>query len=65
MTALTRIEKLEQKLLQRVKKVHFVGWADCAWKECDGLVRQPNESQENFFKRLRLNNPDKMIFWCD
>jgi hypothetical protein len=65
MTALSRLEKLEQKLLPKVKQVHFVGWADCEWKECDGLVRHANESKEQFFKRVRLNNPDRLIFWCE
>jgi hypothetical protein len=65
MTALSRLEKLEEKLLPKVKQVHFVGWADCQWKTCDGLVRQTNESKEQFFKRVRLNNPDRLIFWCD
>jgi len=65
MTALSRLEKLEEKLLPKVKQAHFVGWADCEWKECDGLVRHANESKEQFFKRVRLNNPDRKIFLCD
>jgi hypothetical protein len=65
MTARSRIESLEQKLLLKVKQVHFVGWADCKWNTCDGLFRQPNESKEQFFKRVRLNNPERLIFWCD
>ncbi len=65
MTALSRLEKLEQKLLRKVKEVHFVGWAGCEWNECDGLVRQTNESKKQFFKRVRLNNPDRLIFWCE
>jgi hypothetical protein len=65
MTARSRIKSLEQKLLLKVKQVHFVGWADCKWNTCDGLFRQPNESKEQFFKRVRLNNPERLIFWCD
>ncbi len=64
MTTLSRLEKLEEKLLPKVKEVHFVGWADCEWNECDGLVRQHDETKEQFFKRVRLNNPDRLIFWC-
>jgi hypothetical protein len=64
-TTLSRFEKLEQTLMPKVKEVHFVGWADCEWKECDGLVRQPDESKEQFFKQVRLNNPDRLIFWVD
>jgi len=64
-TALSRIEKLEQKLLPKVKQVHFVGWADCEWRECDGLIRQPDETKEQFFKRVRLNNSKREIFWCE
>ena len=65
MTALSRLEKLEEKLLLKVKQVHFVGWADCEWNKCDGLDRQPNETKEKFFKRVRLNNPERKIFWCE
>jgi hypothetical protein len=65
MTPLSRLEKLEQKLLPKVKQVHFVGWADCQWNKCDGLDRQSNETKEQFFKRVRLNNPDRKIFWCE
>lgn len=65
MTILSRLEKLEQKLQPKIKQVHFVGWADCAWNQCHGLVRQPNESKEQFFRRVRLNNPDRLIFWCE
>ena len=65
MTAISRLEKLEQKLLPKVKEVHFVGWSDCAWNECDGLARQSNETKEQFFKRVRQNNPNRLIFWCE
>ncbi len=64
MTAISRLEKLEEKLLPKAKQVHFVGWADCQWNECDGLVRHPDETKEQFFKRVRLNNPQRNIFWC-
>ncbi len=64
MTALSRLEKLEEKLLPKVKQVYFVGWANCEWNTCEGLVRQPNESKEQFFKRIRLSNQNKFIFWC-
>jgi len=65
MTTLSRLEKLEEKLLPKAKQAHFIGWADCEWRACDGLVRQPNESKAQFFKRVRLNNPDRLIFWCE
>jgi hypothetical protein len=65
MTTLIRLEKLEKKLLNKVKQVHFIGWKDCAWSECDGLIRQPNESKEQFFNRVRLKSSDKIIFWCE
>jgi hypothetical protein len=63
MTTLSRLEKLEEKLLPKVKQVHFVGWADCEWRECDGLFRRPDETKEQFFRRIKLNNPKKKVFW--
>jgi len=65
MTLKSRLQKLEQTLQPNIKQVHFVGWMDCEWSECDGLIRKRNESKELFFKRVRLDNPDKIIFWCD
>jgi hypothetical protein len=65
MTLKTRLHKLTNKLKPEVQEVHFFGWADCAWNECDGLVRQPNESKELFFERVRQNDPDKLIFWFE
>jgi hypothetical protein len=65
MTFISRLGRLEEKLQTKIQEVHFIGWADCEWKECGGLVRQTNESKEQFFKRVRLNNPDKLIFWCE
>ena len=64
MTMVSRLGRLEEKLLPKVREVHFVGWADCEWHECDGIVRQSNETEEQFFKRVRLNNPEGKIFWC-
>lgn len=64
MNALYRLEKIEGKLLPKVQKIHFIAWADCKWNQCEGLVRQSNESKEKFFKRIRLNKPDKLIYWC-
>jgi hypothetical protein len=64
MSLKSRLSKIEATL-PAVVTVHFFGWADCAWNECDGLVRQPNESKELFFKRIRQNNPDRLMFWCD
>jgi hypothetical protein len=65
MTFISRLGRLEEKLQPKIQEVHFFGWADCEWNECDDLVREPNESKEQFFKRIRLNNPDKLFFWCD
>jgi hypothetical protein len=65
MTFISRLEKLEQKLQPKVKEVHFFGWADCEWNECDGLIRQVDETIEQFLKRIRLSNPKKLIFWCE
>ena len=65
MTSISRLEKLEQKLQPKIKEVLFIGWADCEWNECDGLIRQVDETIEQFLKRIRLSNPEKLIFWCE
>jgi hypothetical protein len=64
MTIVSRLGRLEEKLLPKVREVHFVGWADCEWYECNGIVKQSNETEEQFFKRVRLSNPEGKIFWC-
>jgi hypothetical protein len=65
MTSISRLEKLEQKLQPKIKEVLFIGWADCEWNECDGLIRQVDETIEQFLKRIRLGNPEILIFWCE
>jgi hypothetical protein len=45
-------------------KVHFLGWADCEWREAEGLVRGENESREDFFSRVQAITDNKFI-WCN
>lgn len=58
-----RLAKIE-KNVPVVDKVHFLGWADCEWKEAEGLVRAENESREEFFERVKIITNKKWI-WCD
>jgi hypothetical protein len=58
-----RLAKIE-KSIPDVDKVHFLGWADCEWKEAEGLVRSENESKEEFFERVQ-STTDKKWIWCD
>jgi hypothetical protein len=45
-------------------KVHFFGWADCEWREAEGLVRHENESKDDFFDRVKAIT-DKKFIWCE
>ena len=47
-----------------VDEVHFLGWADCEWREAEGLVRAEDESKEAFFERVKCIT-DKKWIWCD
>lgn len=58
-----RLAKIE-KSLPDVDKVHFLGWADCKWKEAEGLIRAEDESKEEFFERVK-SITDKKWIWCD
>ncbi len=58
-----RLAKIE-KNVPDVDKIHFLGWADCEWKEAEGLVRAGNESREEFFERVKIITNKKWI-WCD
>lgn len=58
-----RLAKIEAKVPE-VDKVHFLGWADCEWREAEGLVRHENESKEGFFDRVKAAT-DKKWIWCD
>jgi hypothetical protein len=65
MTALSRLEKLEEKLKPEKKKVYFMGWAGCQFKHSNGLTRWDGESKEQYFKRVTENDPNRMIHWFD
>lgn len=53
-----------EKNAPAIDKVHFLGWADCEWREAEGLVRHVNESKEDFFDRVKAIT-DKKFIWCD
>lgn len=63
MSLKNRLAKIE-KNAPRLDEVHFMGWADCEWKEAEGLVRAKDESQKEFFARVRSVTNSKWI-WCD
>lgn len=59
----SRLAKIEGNT-PKADKVHFLGWADCEWREAEGLVRGENESKEDFFDRVKATTDNKFI-WCD
>ena len=64
MTLKTRLQKLTNKLKPEAIKVHYFGWADCTWSESEGLVRQEEESKEDFCKRV-YQTTKKQFLWFD
>lgn len=56
-----RLSKIEEKTPMD-DKVTFIGWADCEWREAEGMVRQDKESIEDFFARVRAATNKKWIF---
>lgn len=64
MTALSRLEKLEEKLIPKVKKTYFIGWGNCEWKKCEDLIRGEDESKEQFFNRVKRRYPKKIVHCC-
>lgn len=63
MSLKSRLAKIE-KDAPKEEKVHFLGWADCEWREAEGLVRGEGESKEDFFERVKAAT-DKKFIWCD
>lgn len=63
MSLKSRLTKIEKDAPEE-EKVHFLGWADCEWREAEGLIRAEGESKEDFFKRVR-SITDKKWIWCD
>lgn len=64
MSLTSRIEKLEKKLTPQKEKIYYVGWANCTWTKSEGLTREPNESKDDFCKRLYLATK-KQFLWFD
>jgi len=63
MSLASRIEKLESKLQLEEVRVTFLGWRGCEWKYSNGLIRDANETKEQFFKRIAKTSSSKFI-WC-
>lgn len=64
MTALSRLEKLEEKLKPEKKKVYFMGWAGCEYKQSNGLTRLEGESKKDFCNRV-YKATKKQFLWFD
>jgi hypothetical protein len=62
MSLASRLKKLEIKLLSTRLEIYWIMWRDCQWNECEGLVRNPNESIEDFKIRV-LSVSDKKFLW--
>jgi hypothetical protein len=63
MTLKSRLKKLTAKL-KPADDVHYFGWADCTWSESEGLLRQSDESKEDFCKRVHQST-NKQYLWFD
>jgi hypothetical protein len=64
MTLKSRLEKLTSKLKPEVTKIYFMGWANCTWRESEGLFRQAGESKEDFCNRV-YQSTKKQFLWFD
>ena len=64
MTLKTRLQKLATKLKPEEVKVYYMGWANCTWSESEGLVRQADESKEEFCSRV-YQTSKKQFLWFD
>lgn len=62
MNLVSRIKKLEEKQDLSSKKVYFIRWVGCEWKEAESIIRQSNESVKDFQKRV-LVNTKKQYIW--
>ena len=60
----SRLQKLSQRLKPEPVKIYFMGWADCTWSQSEGLVRQEDESRDDFCKRV-YQASKKQFLWFD
>ena len=63
MNLVSRINKLQRAIKPTEKKITFIGWADCKWRECEGLIRGETESIDDFKKRV-MKVTSKKFIWC-
>jgi hypothetical protein len=63
MSVLSRLDKLEEKLKPEKKKIYFIGWAGCEYKQSNGLTREIGETKQEFFKRVKASDPNRIIHW--
>ena len=62
MTQASRIRKLEMKLICKRPKIYWLMWNGCKWRESEGLMRNENESIDEFKRRL-LKVVDRQFIW--
>ena len=62
MTLKSRLQKLTIKLKPEEVKIYYMGWADCTWSESEGLVRQEDESKDDFCNRV-YQATKKQFLW--
>lgn len=64
MSLKSRLQKLTIKLKPEEVKIYYMGWADCTWSESEGLVRQEDESKDDFCNRV-YQTTKKQFLWFD
>jgi len=64
MTLKSRLQKLANKLESEPTKIYYMGWADCTWSKSEGLVRQEDESNEDFCERV-YRATKKQFLWFE
>ena len=64
MTLKSRLQKLTDKLKPEEVKIYYMGWADCTWSESEGLVRQADESKDDFCNRV-YQATKKQYLWFE
>lgn len=62
MTLKSRLKKLANTVQPEEVKIYYMGWADCSWTESEGLVRQADESKEEFCNRV-YQTTKKQFLW--
>lgn len=57
-----RLVELEEKLRPQKPKIYWLVWLECEWRKAEGIIRNKNDSIEDFKKRVLLTT-DKQFIW--